>query len=83
MPLVLAGALLRTVLNAGAFTGARPPVDLLAVCLVLRQRASARCTTEGASGSGLTLPFEFACVDPLRRCRFIYALRQRDGDWFR
>ena len=55
------GALLRATFVAGAFLGARPPVDLLAVCLVLRQRQ--RAETEGASGSWLRkLPCHFASV---------------------
>ena len=54
-------ALLRADVAAGAFFGARPPVDFLAVCLVLRQRQ--RAETEGASGSlaeEITLPFCFS-----------------------
>ena len=55
------GALLRAAFVTGAFLGARPPVDLLAVCLVLRQRQ--RAETEGASGSWLRkLPCHFASV---------------------
>ena len=55
------GALLRATFVAGAFLGARPPVDLLAVCLVLRQRQ--RAETEGASGSWLRKsPCHFASV---------------------
>ena len=55
------GALLRATFVAGAFCGGRPPVDLLAVCLVLRQRQ--RAETEGASGSWLRKsPCHFASV---------------------
>ncbi len=59
----LAGALLRAAFATGAFCGARPPVDFLAVCLVLRQRQ--RAETEGARCSGLTLPF---LLEWLQRC---------------
>ena len=56
-----ADALLRADVAAGIFFGARPPVDFLAVCLVLRQRQ--RAETEGASGSWLRkLPCHFASV---------------------
>ena len=64
------GALLRATFVTGIFFGARPPVDLLAVCLVLRQRQ--RAETEGASGSlaqEITLPF---LLQWLRRCPFMH-----------
>ncbi len=38
----VAGALLRAVATTSAFLGARPPVDFLAVCLVLFKTASAQ-----------------------------------------
>jgi hypothetical protein len=41
-PPVLGAALLRADVATGDFFGARPPVDLRAVCLVLWQLASAR-----------------------------------------
>jgi hypothetical protein len=41
----VAGALLRATLATGAFFGARPPVDLRAVCFVLRRHASAYFST--------------------------------------
>ena len=40
--LALVTALLLAAAAAGTFLGARPPVDLRAHCLVLRQLASAR-----------------------------------------
>ena len=46
------GALLRAALAAETFFGACPPVDLLAVCLVLRPPASARCKTRALVAVG-------------------------------
>ena len=53
------GAVLRATFVAGAFLGARPPVDLLAVCLVLRQRQRAETVAargdSGSSGSSTAI----------------------------
>ena len=46
------GAVLRAAFAATAFLGACPPVDLLAVCLVLRPPASARCKTRALVAVG-------------------------------
>ncbi len=74
----VAGALLRAALETGTFFGALPPVDLKAVCFVLRRHASAYFSTVRLWK--LTWPSSLACSLAALLCTVGYGVMMTNTD---